>query len=405
MKHVPRPDLVRRVSDGLGEAPAVVLIGARQVGKSTLARQIADVQPGQGALVLDLEDERDRRRLDDAAAFLGDRIGQLTVIDEVHRAPRLFESLRGLIDEARRRGQRHGQFLLLGSASLDLIQATSETLAGRVRYLEQGPITPQEAAAAGIERKQLWVRGGFPESLLAPTDIESLRWRRDFIRSYLERDIPMFAPRLPGALIGRLWRMLATEQGGLLNAARLASGLGVTRTTVDRYIDLLSDLLLVRRLQPWSANLGKRLVRSPKIYVRDSGIVHGLLEIGDHTQLLGHPVAGSSWEGFVIDALVDAVGDHARPYFYRTSNGAEIDLIFEMAGAARIGIEIKLSSAPSVPRGFHQACDDLGIEHRFLVYGGTDPAWPMSNRITAIGLAEAIDRVRALTADPFGRTF
>jgi uncharacterized protein len=407
MDIIDRPDLVRRVRDALGDSPAVVLVGPRQVGKTTLARSIGAEIGGQGqeTLVLDLERFDDLRKLDDARAFLELRIGKLTVIDEVHRSPRLFEELRGLIDEARRQGQRAGQFLLLGSVSLDLIQQTSETLAGRVHYLEQGPISPVEADLAGIDRHQLWVRGGFPESLLARNDAASLVWRGDFIRSYLERDVPMFAPRLPAALIGRLWRMLAADQGSMLNSARLAAGLGISGATVDRYVDLLCDLLLVRRLPPWSANIGKRLVKSPKIYVRDSGITHALLEIGTYDQLLGNPVVGPSFEGHVIEALISAAGPRVRPYFFRTSNGAEIDLLFEKAGRPHIAVEVKLTSAPAVPRGFHQACDDLEIEHRILVHGGTGDSWPMPNNVEANSLKQAIASIRRLTADPFGRMY
>jgi uncharacterized protein len=407
MINIDRSDLQRRARNALSDSPAVVLIGPRQVGKTTLARAIAKetIKQGYDTLVLDLERLEDLRKLDDARSFLELRIGKLTIIDEVHRTPRLFEELRGLIDEARRQGQRAGQFLLLGSASLDLIQQTSETLAGRVHYLEQGPISPKEANHAGIDRNQLWLRGGFPESLLAPNDARSLQWRENFVRSYLERDVPMFAPRLPAALIGRLWRMLAAGQGNLLNSSRLAAGLGVSGAAVERYIDLLCDLLLVRRLQPWSTNVGKRLIRSPKIYVRDSGVTHALLEIGTYEQLLGNPVVGPSFEGHVLEALIDAAGSHARPYFYRTSNGAEIDLLFEKAGKPHIGIEVKLTSAPSVPRGFHQACDDLGIEHRLLVHGGTSATWPMPNNVQAQSLAEAISSVSALTADPFGNAY
>jgi predicted AAA+ superfamily ATPase len=407
MEMIERPDLVRRVREALSESSAVILIGPRQVGKTTLARAIASEMSGQDAeaLVLDLERFDDLRKLDDARAFLELRIGKLTVIDEVHRSPRLFEELRGLIDEARRQGQRAGQFLLLGSASLDLIQQTSESLAGRVRYLEQVPISPSETDLAGIDRHRLWLRGGFPESLLARNDVASLIWRGDFIRSYLERDIPMFAPRLPAALIGRLWRMLAAGQGNILNSARLAAGLGISGATVERYIDLLCDLLLVRRLLPWSTNIGKRLVKSPKIYVRDSGITHALLEIGTYDQLIGNPIVGPSFEGHVIEALIGAAGDHARPYFFRTSNGAEIDLLFEKAGSPHIAVEVKLTSAPAVPRGFHQACDDLAIGHRILVHGGTGGSWPMPNGVHACSLIQAIESIKTLTADPFGGVY
>lgn len=260
----------------LAATPAVVLLGPRQVGKTTLARSLAGNWPG-GAVYLDLERPADRLRLDDADSYLRAQHGKLVVLDEIHRAPGIFEILRGIIDDNRQTGNLSGQFLLLGSAALDLMRQSSETLAGRIAYLDIAPIGLGEAAATGIADTTLWLRGGFPDSLVAPDDIRSLDWRRDFIRSYLERDVPMFAPRLPAETIGRLWTMLAHQQGSVLNQARLAGALGVANPTVDRYIDLLVDLQLLRRLRPWSGNTGKRLVKAPKVYVRDSGILHGLL--------------------------------------------------------------------------------------------------------------------------------
>jgi uncharacterized protein len=402
MTKIPRPEARARIMNALERASAVVLLGARQIGKTTLARQIAH-EKGEGTNFLDLERSSDLRKLSDAEAYLQNRIGSLTIIDEVHRAPRLFEELRWLIDEGRHSGQTSGQFLLLGSASLDLIQQSSETLAGRVQYIELSPIQPGEARDFGIDQDQLWLRGGFPDSLLSVNDGESLAWREGFIRSYLERDVPMFAPRMPGALIGRLWTMLANAQGTILNASKLATNLTVSAPAVGRYVDLLDDLLLVRRLQPWVGNVSKRLVKSPKIYVRDSGIVHALLEIGSLDQLLGHPVVGMSWEGHVIDALIGAVGSRSRPYFYATNQGAEIDLIFEMAGKPAIAIEIKRSSTAQYERGFIQACNDLEIENRIVVYNGKE-SFPMRGGVVAHSLIAAIDAVKAATADPFGRS-
>jgi uncharacterized protein len=363
--YIPRPALQAEIHRALGRAPAVALLGPRQIGKTTLARELAGGEPG--AVYLDLERTADQRRLDDAGGFLRAQAGRLVVIDEVHRAPALFAELRGVIDERRRAGERARQFLLLGSASLDLVQTASETLAGRIVYAEIGAVTPEEAAAVGIGLDRLWLRGGFPDSLTAADDAASLDWRQAFIRSYLERDVPMFAPRLPATTIGRLWSMLANAQGTVLNAARLAQGLGVSAPAVTRYIDLLGDLLLVRRLQPWSGNLTKRLVRSPKIYVRDSGLVHAFLEIGGLHHLLGHPVVGASWEGFVIEALIAAAGPRRIPLFYRTHDGAEIDLVFERAGRVEAAFEIKRSSAPKIEQGFAFACDDLKVERRYVV--------------------------------------
>ncbi len=399
MEMLPRPTHHAALAAALAQAPAVVLTGPRQVGKTTLARLVMEAT--QGAIYLDLESQTDLRKLDDAEAFLKARIGALTVIDEVHRLPLLFAELRGLIDEARRAGQRAGQFLLLGSASLDLIQQSSESLAGRVRYIELPPLAPDEAAAAGIGPDIVWLRGGFPESLLATSDMASADWRADFIRSYLERDVPMFAPRIPAATVGRLWRMLANGQGTLLNESRLAQGLDIRSPTVSRYVDLLVDLLLVRRLPPWSGNLGKRLVRSPKTYVRDSGLLHALLEIGTLDHLLGHPIVGASWEGFVIETLIAAAGPRAQPMFYRDSNGAEIDLLFEQGGEVRVAVEIKRTSAPVLPKSFHSACDAVGAVMRLVVHGGAD-SWPTSGGVTAASLSDAVQTVRAATAGPFG---
>ncbi|GHC78483.1 ATPase [Pseudorhodoferax aquiterrae] len=372
--------------------PAVVLLGPRQVGKTTLARQIAAQWPG-GAVYLDLERPADRLRLEDADAYLRAQQGRLVVVDEIHRAPGIFEVLRGIVDERRQAGLRSGQFLLLGSAALDLMRQSSETLAGRVAYVDMAPVDTAEAAQAGIADAQLWLRGGFPDSLLASDERRSLDWRRDFIRSYLERDVPMFAPRMPAEAIGRLWTMLAHQQGGVLNQARIASALGVSNPTIDRYIDLLVDLRLVLRLRPWSGNVGKRLVKSPKVYVRDSGVLHALLELQTMDDLLGHPVSGLSYEGHCIASLVQAAGTRRVPYFYRTHAGAEIDLVLEQGGRPEIAIEIKRSTAPNPDKGFGVACDDLGIAQRYVVYPGTE-RFPLRQGATALGLRELAQLLR-----------
>jgi predicted AAA+ superfamily ATPase len=377
------------VRQKLLQTPAVVLLGPRQVGKTTLARTIANDWPG-GAVYLDLERPADRLRLEDADSYLRAQQGKLVIMDEIHRAPGVFEVLRGIIDDNRALGQRTGQFLLLGSAALDLMRQSSETLAGRVAYMDITPLNIGEVTMAGLPEitdQALWLRGGFPDSLLAVNDTQSLDWRRDFIRSYLERDVPMFAPRLPAETIGRLWTMLAHNQGGLLNQSRIASALGVANPTIDRYIDLLVDLQLVRRLRPWGGNLGKRLVKSPKVYVRDSGILHGLLELESLNDLLGHPVCGLSFEGFCVDNLIQAAGSRRVPYFYRTQVGAEIDLLLEKGGRPEIAIEIKRSMAPSPEKGFAVACDDLQIEQRYVVYPGTERI-PLRHGAQAISLLE-----------------
>jgi predicted AAA+ superfamily ATPase len=382
-----------RLEAEIARAPAVVLLGPRQVGKTTLAREIAAAREARGrAIYLDMERPADLRRLADPDAYLRAQQGKLVVIDEIHRVPDLFSVLRGIIDERRRDGDHAGHLLLLGSASLDLMKRASESLAGRVAYLELGPVDALELTGEvkGIDR--LWSRGGFPESLLAKNDADSLDWRQAFIRSYLERDVPMFAPRMPGETVGRLWTMLAHAQGTQLNQSRLAASLGVSTPAVGRYVDLLVDLLLLRRLRPWSGNVGKRLVRTPKTYVRDSGITHALLEIETWDDLLGHPVSGLSWEAFVIENLIAVAGDRRTPYFYRTEDGAEVDLLFERAGKVEMAIEIKRSSAPEVSRGFHSARAVLRPKEAYVVHGG-EGSWPLGDGVVAIDLKGLMARL------------
>lgn len=383
----------------LRQAPAVVLLGPRQVGKTTLARAIAAKRKA-GAIYLDLERPSDRRRLDDADAFIRAQGRNLIILDEVHRAPALFGLLRGIIDERRSAGFRTGQFLLLGSASLDLMRQASETLAGRVAYLDLGVVDVLEHAASPGGPNRLWIRGGFPESLLARNDLQSLDWRRDFIRSYLERDVPMFAPRVPAETVGRLWTMLAHMQGSILNHSQLAASLAVSTPTLGRYVDLLVDLLLVRRLRPWSGNAGKRLVRSPKVYIRDSGLVHALLDIASLNDVLGHPVAGASWEGFAIESLISVAGGARTPYFYRTEDGAEVDLVFERGGVVEAAIEIKRSSSPSLSKGFRSACAVLKPSNAFVVHGGSGE-WPVGDGVMAVSLPVLAAQL-AKTADRGG---
>jgi predicted AAA+ superfamily ATPase len=392
---IPRQAL-SQLQDKLRQAPAVVLLGPRQVGKTTLALEAARTWP-QPSIYLDLERPADRMKLDDADGFLRMQGNKLVILDEIHRLPGLFEVLRGLIDERRRAGQRFGHFLLLGSASLDLMQQSSETLAGRVSYLEVTPVNALELQGQGLSTDALWLRGGFPDSLLAASDAASLSWREDFVRSYLQRDVPMFAPRLPAETVGRLWTMLAHQQGALLQQSRLASGLGVSSPAVERYIDLLVDLQLVQRLRPWSGNVGKRLVKAPKVFVRDSGLVHALLGLHTLDDLAGHPVCGPSYEGFCIENLVAAAGPQCMPYAYRTHAGAEIDLLLEKSGQPWMAVEIKRATAPTLSKGFGVACDDLGVTQRYVVYPGTE-RFPMRQGATAIGLTDLMDELRARNA-------
>jgi predicted AAA+ superfamily ATPase len=369
------------ITEELQHTPAVALLGPRQVGKTTLALEVAKALP---SVYLDLESERDLAKLAQPELYLADHLDKLVILDEVHRAPGLFPVLRGLIDQARRSKQDAARYLLLGSASLDLLKQSGETLAGRIAYLELGTLNVLETGFDSSDA--LWLRGGFPQSLTAPTDARSLRWRQNFIRSYLERDVPQFGPRIAAQTLRRFWTMLAHHQSGMLNVAQLARNLGVDAKTAQSYIDLLCDLLLVRRLPPWHANIGKRLVKSPKVYVRDAGLVHALLEIGSKEVLLSHPIVGASWEGFVIENLVGCAPTTVQAYFYRTSGGAEIDLLLVWPSGELWAIEIKRSLTPKVERGFYAACDDLQPARKLVVYAGQE-AFTLGHDVRAVPLA------------------
>lgn len=372
--------LLPLLTDKLQHTPAVALLGPRQSGKTTLALEASRTI---ASIYLDLESERDRAKLAQPELYLADHLDKLVILDEVHRAPHLFPVLRGLIDQARRNGKRTGLYLLLGSASLDLLQQSGETLAGRIAYLELSPLNLLETGADHLDA--LWLRGGFPESLTAPSDARSLRWRHDFIRTYLERDIPQFGPRIAADTLRRFWTMLAHHQSGMLNVAQLARNIGVDAKTAQSYIDLLCALLLVRRLPPWHANVGKRLVKSPKVYVRDSGLVHALLDIETKETLLSHIVLGASWDGFVIETLLSCAPPGVQGWFYRSSGGAEVDLLLQWPGGALWAIEIKRSLTPKVERGFHAACDDLKPARKLVIYPGTE-TYPLGHDILAIPL-------------------
>ena len=386
--------LQARLEQRLRQFPAVALLGPRQVGKTTLARACATTRTG---VYLDLENPADLEKLADAPGYLGAQAGRLTVIDEVQRAPGLFQVLRGLIDERIRAGEPAGHFLLLGSASIELLRQSSESLAGRIAYLELGPFDPLEVAPLGQSPllSRLWSRGGFPRSFLAETDADSVTWRESFIRTYLERDIPQLGPRIPAETLRRFWTMLAHAQGGLHNAADLARALAVDGKTVARYLDLMVDLLLVRRLPPYFANVRKRLVKSPKVYVRDSGLVHTLLRLDDLDDVLGHPVAGASWEGFVIETLLRAAPERTQASFYRTATGVELDLMLELPGNQLWAIEIKRGLAPKVEPGLRIALADLCPRRAFLVYTG-DERYPKGDGIEVIGVGDLGQELAAL---------
>lgn len=373
----------QEVDRALARQAAVALVGPRQVGKTTLALALGEQR---NALYLDLEDRDDRNKLADPALFFAAVEDRLVILDEIHRMPEIFASLRGVIDRGRRRHKGKGRFLILGSAAIDLLRQ-SETLAGRIAYVELTPLLATEVDDQRSAREQLWLRGGFPDSFLASNDHQSMALRRDFIRTYLERDVPMFGPRIPATTMERLWTMLAHGQGTLLNAALLARALEISAQSVTRYIDLLCDLLLVRRLQPHTTNLGKRLVKSPKVYVRDSGLVHALLGLETLPQLSGHPVVGQSWEGFVIESLLAAAPWRSQASFYRTAAGAEIDLVIEHPDGTLWAIEIKRGLSPRLGKGFHQAMADLEPQRAFLVHAGED-RYPLAEGVEAIGMRD-----------------
>lgn len=377
-----------QVKDLLTRHPAVGLLGPRQIGKTTLALELGKERP---SLYLDLESPSDAAKLTEPEMFLERHEDKLVILDEIQRAPGLFQVLRGVIDRGRRSGRGTGRFLVLGSAGLDLLQQSSESLAGRIAYTELSPLLLEETGTDSAE--QLWLRGGFPDSFTASSDAASLEWRRNFIRTCLERDIPQLGPRIPAETLRRFWTMLAHEQGGLINASKLAASLGISGQTAGRYLDLLCDLLLVRRLAPWSANAGKRMVRSPKIFVRDSGLVHALLGIGTHDDLLSHPVAGASWEGWVIENLLAAAPPGTAAYFYRTAAGAEIDLVLELRPGVRWAIECKRSLTPTPARGFHEGCKDLQPQQKLVIYPGRD-SFPLGQGVECVPLPEAVARLK-----------
>ena len=371
--------------------PAVALLGARQVGKTTLAKTIAE---DLDSIYLDLESLEDLQKLDDAIGFLRSHADKLVILDEIQRVPELFATLRGLIDANRLQGRTAGQYLFLGSASMDLLRQSSESLAGRISYIELSGFNVFEIDDGISNLQKLWLNGGFPNSYLAAGDDASSDWLEDLIRTYLERDIPQFGFRIPAARLRRLWTMLAHLQGENVNFSKLADNLEVTRPTVNSYVDVLIGLFLVRRLQPLHANVNKRLVKSPRYYIRDSGILHRLLGIDTFNQLLSNPILGKSWEGFVIENIHSVLPRRAETYFYRTAAGAEIDLIIKLPSSRIWAVEIKYGVAPKISKHFNQACDDAGATEKFVVYGGDDE-FSIRNEITVLSLPRLMQKLEA----------
>jgi uncharacterized protein len=377
-------DILEKILLRLSEMPAVALLGPRQVGKTTVALQIAQaIAPEKRAIYFDLESTVDRGKLDEPEAYLANHENDLVILDEIHRLPGLFPVLRGLIDTGRRKGNRTARFLLLGSASMELLKQSGETLAGRISYIE---MTPFNATEVQPETDKLWLRGGFPESFLAKSDAASFRWRSSFIRTYLEREVLQFSPRLEPNNLATLWRLIATQQGSVLNVALLSRHTALDVKTVQRYLDLLDGMMLLRRLQPWSNNSGKRLVKSPKVYVRDSGVLHGLLNFVDHSALINSVTVGASWEGFVIENLLSVCPENFQAYFYRSSGGAEIDVVLQRGEEQPWLIEIKRSLAPSPSKGFQEAASEFNNPLKYLVYPGSE-TFPVRFGVIATSLS------------------
>ncbi|RMH59243.1 MAG: ATP-binding protein [Candidatus Hydrogenedentota bacterium] len=377
----------------LREFPAVGILGARQVGKTTLALQLAKKMRPK-PVYLDLERPSDLAKLADPEQYFDHHFDRLLILDEIHRVPEIFRVLRGAIDARRRAGRKAGHFLILGSASGDLLNQSAESLAGRIAYRELPGFTVLEVPKqpkGNLDR--LWLRGGFPESFLAKSDSASMRWRENLISTYLERDIPQFGSRVPPVTMRRFWMMLAHCQGQQINAAKLAASLGVSGQSVRRYLDLLEGLLLIRTLRPWAGNLKKRLVKTPKVYIRDSGLVHSLLGITTLDDLFGHPVAGASWEGFVMENILAVLPPGTSAWFYRSSAAAEIDLVISRGVRNVAALEIKRSLSPTVSKGFRLASADINAERRYLVYPGKE-RYGIPGGVIVIPLCELVEEAR-----------
>ena len=379
---IARPRLEQRVRAALRHSPIVSMLGPRQCGKSTLARLIA----GRGAHLFDLENPADVARLAQPQTALSPLRG-LIVIDEVQLQPEIFPLLRVLAD---RRPSR-ARFLLLGSASPELVRRSAESLAGRVEFVPMGGFDLEEAGVAALRR--LWLRGGFPRAFLAGSDEASRRWREDFVQTFLERDIRKFGVEVPAQVLRRLWTMLAHYHGQVWNASELARSLGEAHTTVKRHLDILSGALMVRQLQPWFENLGKRQVKAPKVYLRDSGVLHALLGLSTFADLEAHPKVGASWEGFVIEQVVNRTGER-HAYFWATPSGAELDLLV-FVGGRRIGFEVKYADAPRLTKSMAIAQQDLRLDRLLVVYPG-DVSYPLRAGVDVVAVRDLDSRLDAL---------
>lgn len=382
------------LKEALARQAAVVLLGPRQVGKTTLAQELGKEE---SSIYLDLEWPEDRQKLENPGLFFGKHEDKLVILDEIHRVPEIFQPLRTIIDQGRRKNKGTGRFLLLGSASLELLNQSGESLAGRVEYIDLPPLNCLEIKEDENELKQLWLRGGFPDSFLAKNEKNSLAYRMSFIRTYLEREIPQFGSRIASQTLERFWTMLAHSQGSIINASQLSRSLMLSAKSVTSYVDLFTDLLLVRKIPPYFANIKKRMVKSPKVYIRDSGLLHGLLGIRDFENLLGHPIIGNSWEGFVLENLINCSPVGTKSSFYRTSGGAEVDLVLELPGKQAPWVfEVKHGTMGKLNKGFYYAVEDIAPEKSFVVHKGKD-SFPIDQQTEALSLFDACNMLEQLS--------
>ena len=382
------------LKEALARQAAVVLLGPRQVGKTTLAQELGKEE---SSIYLDLEWPEDRQKLENPGLFFGKHEDKLVILDEIHRVPEIFQPLRTIIDQGRRKNKGTGRFLLLGSASLELLNQSGESLAGRVEYIDLPPLNCLEIKEDENELNQLWLRGGFPDSFLAKNEKNSLAYRMSFIRTYLEREIPQFGSRIASQTLERFWTMLAHSQGSIINASQLSRSLMLSAKSVTSYVDLFTDLLLVRKISPYFANIKKRMVKSPKVYIRDSGLLHGLLGIRDFENLLGHPIIGNSWEGFVLENLINCSPVGTKSSFYRTSGGAEVDLVLELPGKQAPWVfEVKHGTMGKLKKGFYYAVEDIAPEKSFVVHKGKD-SFPIDQQTEALSLFDACKMLEQLS--------
>ena len=373
-----------KIIDSLKKFPVVGLVGSRQVGKTTLSRLLNEQLLGKGIVYLDLERPSDFEKIREPELYLESVSDKLVVLDEIQRKPDLFPLLRALVDNNR----VNARFLILGSASPDLIKHSSESLAGRIIYHELSPLLMDELGDRVFDINMLWLRGGYPLSFLAESNSDSFSWREAFIQTYIERDIPQLGIRIPASTIHRFWMMLAHCHGQLWNASKIAESLGVTAPSVRHYLDILQDTYMIRQLQPYFTNKKKRLVKSPKVYIRDSGLLHSLLGIEEFDDLQAHPVIGSSWEGFVMEQIIGIVPKKWAYFFYRTNAGAEIDLVlFPPGGNKAILIEIKYSLTPRPKRGFWNVLEDISYQTAYIIYPGKEK-YPIKKDVFVLPLSE-----------------